>query len=138
MRLQHYRYSLAGLIMVVFLSHAVTQNAYAATAFTFGYGNKSCKFFLQAEQRGEKDQEYLLMVSWIQGYMSSYSMVDSLTRSNPVDVMNDISINSVIGWVHDTCVSDSRIFVGNAMASFILKLLKAELVNGSNSHHYNQ
>jgi len=130
MKLEHYRCSIAVLIVVGFLSLTVARSAQAGTAFTFGYGNKSCKFFLQAERRGAMDQDYLLMVSWIQGYMSSYSMVDSLTEKRPVDILNNISINSVIGWVHDTCASDSRIYVGNAMASLILKLLKAERVKG--------
>jgi len=121
-------------VMVVLLTSLLgltsVPSARAGTAFTYGYGNKSCAFFLQAEKRGEMDKEYLLMISWIQGYMSSFSMVDSLTQAKPVDVLNNISINSVIGWVHDTCTSDSRIFVGSAMASLILKLLKAERIQG--------
>ncbi len=131
MKAKDFGNGLKGVLLTGLLSLAMIGPVQAGTAFTFGYGNKNCEFFLQAESRGDLDKEYLLLVSWIQGYMSSYSMVDSLTQTHPVDVLDNISINSVIGWVHDTCASDSRIYVGNAMANLIIKLLKAEHANGN-------
>lgn len=112
------------LILIVGLLVAMPSTLPAGVAFTYGYGNQSCTAFLDAEKRGKNDKKFQLFVTWIQGYITAYSLMDDIIQPNKVNALAGLDTSSVIDWLISFCDVNPELDYSKAAEMLILKLEK--------------
>lgn len=100
------------------------QQSAAGVAFTFGYGNKNCQYYLESEKHGEDDEEFMLMVSWLQGYLTAYSLMDDILRDKRTNAVAGIDMGAMIGWVSSFCRANPDLDYAKAAEMLLIKLEK--------------
>lgn len=120
------KYIRISVLLIAGLLVTTPSKIFAGIAYTLGYGNQNCTAFLDAEKKGKNDKDFHLFVTWIQGYLTAYSLMDDIIEPNKVNVMANLDTSSVVDWLISFCDVNPELDYSKAAEMLLLKLEKGE------------